>query len=757
MEGLSGRRNLCSAAPRRNRWRSRLVASGLALGLVIGGGAGLLQALPAAAAGTVTGVSFVPGSNVAHATSNWTIGFTVPSGLVTSSTITVDFPSSDFTLPSSPATVVLGSNFSGCTVASSPDTSSAVTITLGGGTCVVTPGTAVTLTIESITNQGAGTYASGLTVQTSLDSQSTSATVTIIGTSVSGVGFSATSYVAGQTGVTWAISFSPSAYGALGSTPTITVTFDPHFSFSTTTPTVTLAAGFGTCGVGSVSAPANVVTINLTGCGATTAPLVLDIADGINPAAASYPNTNFSVKTQADTTAASPSANVNIGVSPNGSGLMTVTPTAVGVATTHNTLLFTYVAESGVVSGGTLEIAMPTAAGWSAPSLTATAAGYTTSTCGTVTLLSASVVEVTGVTLGSGGSCAIAYGSTASGGPGSVAPLSAQVDTFSAFEASSPNTAVAALSSSPQVSVGTPLPTQIYGVDPIGTSIAISQAEFPTSDSASAVVLARDDFFSDALAGGPLAAYVHGPMLLTEGAPIASTLDPRTQAEIQRVLAPGGTVYILGGTLAINPNVDATLQGLGYTVVREAGTDEYDTAFLIAQQMGDPSIIFEATGTNYYDALSAVPAAIEDHAAILLTNGNVQSYATGLYIIGHPGIVRYAIGGPLAAAGADPGATAVYGSDLYATSAAVASTFFPAATMYGAATSATFTDALGGGVFMATGGRSGPLLIVNPSAPLPSEILPYLASLSSGTQGYVFGGPLAIGPDVLSALQAATG
>ncbi len=58
---------------------------------------------------------------------------------------------------------------------------------------------------------------------------------------------------------------------------------------------------------------------------------------------------------------------------------------------------------------------------------------------------------------------------------------------------------------------------------------------------------------------------------------------------------------------------------------------------------------------------------------------------------------------------------------------------------------------------MATGGRMGPILLVNPSAPLPAEITPYLATLAAGTQGYVFGGPLAVGADVLSALQAAVG
>jgi putative cell wall binding repeat protein len=234
-------------------------------------------------------------------------------------------------------------------------------------------------------------------------------------------------------------------------------------------------------------------------------------------------------------------------------------------------------------------------------------------------------------------------------------------------------------------------------------------------------------------------------------------LDPRTQTEIQRVLPSGGTVYILGGDLALSASIDSTLTNLGYTVVREAGSDEYATAVDIAEQMGNPSTVFEATGLSFYDALSAVPAAIKQHAAILLTNGSSQAFETYEYLLGHPGDTRYTIGGSLAAGGADPTATNVSGADLFATSAAVATTFFPSAASFGAATSADFPDALGGGLFMATHGRSGPLLLVNSTTPLPPEIVPYLASLAPTTPGFVFGGPLAVGAAVVSALAAGVG
>ncbi len=127
-----------------------------------------------------------------------------------------------------------------------------------------------------------------------------------------------------------------------------------------------------------------------------------------------------------------------------------------------------------------------------------------------------------------------------------------------------------------------------YGQDAIGSAIRDSEAEFPAAQSAQAVVLARSDFFADALAGGPLAAHSGGPLLITPGASLSSTLDPRVLAEIQRVLVPGGTVFILGGDLAISSNVDSTLEGLGYQVIREAGADEYGTAIQHRAADGQP-------------------------------------------------------------------------------------------------------------------------------------------------------------------------
>jgi len=216
-------------------------------------------------------------------------------------------------------------------------------------------------------------------------------------------------------------------------------------------------------------------------------------------------------------------------------------------------------------------------------------------------------------------------------------------------------------------------------------------------------------------------------------------------------------VYILGGDLAISAHVESTLTGMGFHVVRLAGKNQYATAVAVAQQLGNPTTIFEATGLSFYDALSAVPAAIADHGAILLTNGATQAPETAAYLTEHPGDSRFAIGGPLAAFGADPSATGVFGPDEFGTSAAIASRFFPNAVTFGAATADDFQDALGGGVFMGTRGHAGPMLLVSSAAPLPAPIAQYLGTLQKGALAFVFGGPDAIGSLVVSDLQLAVG
>ena len=271
-------------------------------------------------------------------------------------------------------------------------------------------------------------------------------------------------------------------------------------------------------------------------------------------------------------------------------------------------------------------------------------------------------------------------------------------------------------------------------------------AEFPTAGSAGAVVLARADNYPDALVGTALAAAKNAPLLFVEG----SSLTAETQAGIVRVLPAGGTVYLLGGTAAIPDAIATKLTGLGFNVVRYAGTDRYDTALKVAAALGSPSTVFLATGTNFPDALSAGPAAAELHGVVLLTNSSKLTAAVQAYLTAHPGTV-YAVGGPAVAA--DPAAIPLDGADRYATAAVVANAIFSAPTSVGLASGVTFPDALSGGAYQAHSG--GPILLAAPTT-LPAGTADYLSSARvTITNAEIFGGDTALSAAVQTAITAA--
>jgi len=289
-------------------------------------------------------------------------------------------------------------------------------------------------------------------------------------------------------------------------------------------------------------------------------------------------------------------------------------------------------------------------------------------------------------------------------------------------------------------------PVRLAGANRDATAVAISQAAFPDAGSAGAVVLARSDGFADALAGGPLAAAKHGPLLLTS----SDSLDGVTKAEIQRVLPIGGTVYVLGSTTALSAKVFAAITAVGDVPVRLAGADRFGTAIAVANTLGNPSTVFEVSGLDFPDALSAVPAAVNTGGAILLTNGPAQAKATAAYLSAHLGS-HYAVGG--AAATADPSATALAGANRYATSDQVASAFFPDAKGVTAASGLGFADALAAGPV--AGAAAQPLLLVPTSGSLPEPINAYLGTRDSAvTSITVVGGIASVSDDVEEQMSA---
>jgi len=296
--------------------------------------------------------------------------------------------------------------------------------------------------------------------------------------------------------------------------------------------------------------------------------------------------------------------------------------------------------------------------------------------------------------------------------------------------------------------------TRVSGPDRIATSIAASRHEFPDAPStftANTIVLVNSDDPIDSLIGAPLAATVRGPLLyVNSGSVPASVLG-----EIQRLLGSSGEVYLLGGTAVITKSVETQLQNAGFTTQRLAGVDRYATAVAIANEIlnlrGTLGTIFEATGLDNADALTAGPAAAHAAGVVLLTLGADQSAATVAWVAAHSGIMRYAIGGPAAAA--DPAAKAISGADRYATAVDVAANFFESATEVSLANGAAWPDAAIAAANSAL--NDSPLLLVTATA-LTSVVSAWLggSSLNSVT---AYGGTARISDGALGSTAAITG
>lgn len=166
---------------------------------------------------------------------------------------------------------------------------------------------------------------------------------------------------------------------------------------------------------------------------------------------------------------------------------------------------------------------------------------------------------------------------------------------------------------------GDPLTSARVATDtPAATAVAISQARFGGGQAAH-VVLARDDLFTDSLAGAPLSA--EGPLLFTSSARLADSV----LTEITRVLPPRGRVYLLGGEQAITPAVAISLERAGFVVQRLAGVDRVATALEIATAVrgtgGDKGRVAIARADDWADSVSGGAWAASQGVPLLVTDG----------------------------------------------------------------------------------------------------------------------------------------
>ncbi len=282
---------------------------------------------------------------------------------------------------------------------------------------------------------------------------------------------------------------------------------------------------------------------------------------------------------------------------------------------------------------------------------------------------------------------------------------------------------------------------RIYGNTLYDTAVEISKRGW---DSAPVAVLATGKNFPDALTGTVLARTVNGPLLLTE----SDRLSPVVSAELKRL---GTTeVYLLGGTVALNPGIEESLINQGIEPKRLSGWDQYGTAAEIARVAAPSSSqAFLVNGELFPDALSISSYAAAQGIPVLLTRPNSLPKETAealtelgvseVTFVGGKAVIHDSIEEQLSKLPQPVKVTARYaGYDQYETNAVVLNELsFDTSKVY-VATGKNFPDALAGAAFA---GKSNTPILLIPSSQLGNLTTIYLnQKRATGSAFTIFGG-----------------
>ena len=282
----------------RQRWLALLLGCSLLFTFSTMFGVG--QAL----ASSVSGVTFTPAGFTRGQVVQWDVVFTATTALTGGTdTITVTAPSGTV-FPSSVSDYLVIDGFQQMPAASVTPGGNTVTVLLSGAGNV-NPGDSVDVRILSVTNPAANTYpASDFSVATSQDTTAVnpSGAITFIPSYVGGVTFSASDTTPAASS-NWTMGFTATTALTAG-TDTITLTGPSGTVFPGTAGnyTVTDTTSSASSAVSSVRSGGGSDSVTIvTPVSAGTGDTVSVVATGVtNPAAGTYPNTDFTISTSQD-------------------------------------------------------------------------------------------------------------------------------------------------------------------------------------------------------------------------------------------------------------------------------------------------------------------------------------------------------------------------------------------------------------------------------------------------------------------------
>lgn len=306
----------------------------------------------------------------------------------------------------------------------------------------------------------------------------------------------------------------------------------------------------------------------------------------------------------------------------------------------------------------------------------------------------------------------------------------------------------------PSAAIGPPT-RRASGSDRYATSVAVGKVAAPSARVV-VVVSGSEGRLVDGLVSAPLARSLGAPILLA-----SSTGVPSVVAEdLGRRGAT--TAYLVGGSAALGPGVEAGLRAAGVGSLRRlAGGDRFATAAAVARELNARSsprthvVVASGEDARLADALAVGGPAATAARPVLLTTRDLVPAPTRDAIRDVGATQTLVVGGPQAVsepvASSFPSPSRVSGPDRFATAGAVADLFAPSIGVGQVAIAAGVApgmiDAL------AAGSLGAPTLLVLPGA-LPSPTAAFLDRHPTTANLTVVGGPASVSDDVLIAARA---
>lgn len=254
---------------------------------------------------------------------------------------------------------------------------------------------------------------------------------------------------------------------------------------------------------------------------------------------------------------------------------------------------------------------------------------------------------------------------------------------------------------------------RVFGSNRFKTSLEIATVfcEWFGDETVDNVVLAYSHNFADALAGSYLAAVKNAPIIIINDDNIDLVKKYLTKYFDKR-----GTIYILGGPVAVSEKIETEMKKITKNVTRLAGSNRYGTNLEILKEAGmNRDAILVATGTNFADSLSASATGypmllVKDVLTAEQKEFLRKNKGKKIYILGGEMAVSKAVEKELSAYGT---VERIAGASRFETSVMIAKKFFPS-TWGGVmiAYSHEYPDGLCGGPLAYRSGE--PLILTRP-------------------------------------------